>query len=289
MSLQARGRILELTADQYHRGEGAAAPYLTQSTAARLINQSPLHAYTYHPMLGGKRREPTKDMDEGTLLHTMLLGKGKRFEVIDANDFRTAAAREARDNAIFNGAVPVLKKNYNSMVMALEEMRRSLSTAGVDFSAGQSEMAFEWYEQGKHGEVLCRAMMDSVVLRPETLTAGIFDLKKCVSAHPRLCGKHMVDYGYDIQSAAYPRAIEAAFPDLVGRVSMRFAFIEVDEPYAVCALPLSGQLRDLGLAKWKRAVLLWEECLLTGKWPGYPTEGRLEPLPYQMEGLVGEA
>lgn len=276
-------RILTYTPDEYFAGKGADRPYLTQSVAARLVNQSPLHAWTYHPKLGGLRSTSTDAMREGDLIHALLLGKGKKFEVLDYDEFRTKEAKEARDNAIFHGLLPVKRKDFEPIAEAADALRGKLAEVGITLD-GISELAVEWEEQGESGPILCRAMMDNVVIA----NGEIIDLKKCVSAHPRLCGKHMVEYGYDIQSAAYPRAIGALYPDLVGRINMRFAFMELEPPYAVCALPLSGSMKALGEAKWERALKIWERCLATGVWPGYPTEGQIEPLPYQMEGLIGE-
>lgn len=273
-------RFLNLTSEQYFAGEGADRPYLSYSIAKRLLGQSPLHAWTFHPLLGKMRRDSTKAMEEGDLLHAMLLGEGsKQIDVIDAKDFRTNAAREARDNATAAGFVPVLRKHYEALVSRLGTIRDNLAAAGVVLE-GASEATFEWEEETDDGAlVLCRARMDKVIV-----AAGqIIDIKKAASAHPDDCGKHSVDYGYDIQRAAYTRALQAVCPDLAGRIVMKFAFIELAPPFAVCCLPFSGMLRAMGEMKWRRAVNLWHQCVTTNTWPSYPTTGQLECKPWQVD------
>lgn len=279
-------RLLNLTPEQYYAGEGADRPYLSYSIAKRLLGQSPLHAWTFHPLLGKQTRAGTKAMEEGDLLHALLLGDGsKQIDVIDAKDFRTNAAREARDNAIASGFTPVLRKHYDALVSRLDTIRDNLAAAGVVLE-GASEQSFEWEEETDDGAlVLCRARMDKVLLD----SGLIIDVKKSENAHPDLCGKHVVDYGYDIQRAAYTRALQAVRPDLAGRIEMRFPFIELKPPYAVSCLPFSGMLRAMGEMKWRRAINLWHRCVTTKTWPGYATTGQLDCKPWQVDAEAAAA
>lgn len=273
---------LQLTTEEYFSGANCPVPYLSQSIANRMLQQSCKHAWTYHPMLGRARRSTTKAMDRGTLLHTMLLGKGKQVDVIDAPNFKTKAAQEARDNAIEGGFIPVLRKDYDSLDGALAAMRANLEAEGVKLG-GEPEAMFEWEETADDGTpVVCRGMMDNLFLG-EGL---IVDLKKCESAHPEACGRHAVDYGYDVQRAAYVSCLEKLRPDLAGRATMQFAFIEMDPPYAVSALPFGGMLIHMGRAKWRRAINMWARCLATNEWPGYARDGALECKPWQMSDEI---
>lgn len=97
----------------------------------------------------------------------------------------------------------------------------------------------------------------------------IWDLKKITSADGETCGKHVASYGYDVQWASNTRALAALRPELAGRIDMLFIFMEVEPPYAVRVTRPSGVMADIGLRQWERAVLLWEQCLRTNRWPGY--------------------
>jgi hypothetical protein len=76
-------------------------PRLSPSVASILLRRSPLHAWHYHRLLGGVRREPTASMENGTLLHHLVLvgGDSDKLAIIDAENFRTKAAQELRDAA----------------------------------------------------------------------------------------------------------------------------------------------------------------------------------------------
>jgi hypothetical protein len=82
-----------------------------------------------------------------------------------------------------------------------------------------------------------------------------------------------VEYGYDIQGVAYPRALERLEPELVGRVDMLFLFCEIEPPYSVLPARPDGALREIGLQRWLRAAQKWRTCLESGEWPDYADEG----------------
>jgi hypothetical protein len=177
-------------------------PTLNQSIAKLIVDQSPLHAWANHPRLGNcAERGDTKSMDDGTLMHHMLLGTGAdSVALIDAKDFRTKDAQQARDAAIAAGLLPVLAHKHAELKRGVGMMRDRLAGAGVDldlFDAAQTEAGILWYEDG----VPCRGRMDKLHVERRT----IFDVKKTRSAHPLACARHMLNYGYDIQWAAYTR------------------------------------------------------------------------------------
>lgn len=240
-------------------------PTLSQSIAKLLVDQSPLHAWAAHPRLGNcADRESTKALDDGTLMHHMLLGTGEGSVVlIDADNFRTKAAQEARDAATAAGLLPVLASKHAALQASVGMMRDRMADAGVDmdlFDAAQSEAGILWYEDG----VACRGRMDKLHVERRT----IFDVKKSRSAHPLACARHMLAYGYDIQWAAYTSAVEA-LTGAPGEVDFQFIFIEDKAPYAVTVGRPDGIMRELGARKWKQAVALWKSCMESGKWPGY--------------------
>lgn len=264
-------RILDVTEEQYF-SDPCAVPSLSQSIAHVLLTKSPLHAWTEHPRLGNQPGNESDDDDTtalraGKVIHKLLLGEGARVAVIQADNFRKKFAQEARDAAVAAGLVPMLERQHDELVAAAETIKANLALFGIDLEdpEGRSEVAIEWEEEGEHGPVLCRCRMDRVHLEHGL----IFDVKKIRSAHPDTCGKHAVEYGYDIQDAAYRRALAKLRPELEGRIQMLYLFVEVDPPYAVYPGPLDGELRELGQQRWERAVYVWERCLRTNRWPAY--------------------
>jgi hypothetical protein len=273
-------RLLNMTPAQYRAGP-ISAPWLSQSYAHILISQSPLHAWSQHPKLGGVARSPTKALDDGTIIHKILLGtSSQEIVVLEHDEYRTNAAKADRDAVLAAGQIPIKRKDYELLESAAAAIGKRFESLGIPLE-GQKEVSIHWEEQGRHGPVHCCAMLDLLVLE----TGDIYDFKSTRSATLKSCRKSMTDYGYYLQDVVYRRAVNALRPELEGRARMHFVFAELDAPYAV-AKPrqTSNAMREMGESAWRRAVLTWEECLRTGRWPGPDEDGTdiLEPMPYAL-------
>lgn len=282
------GELLDITPEQYHR-DPCKEPSLSSSCAKQMVDESPLHAMTAHPRFGGAGSESTDAQDEGSIFHSLVLGKGTQAAVIPAESFRTKAAQAERDAAAASGRIPILKHKYEVLVEMADRTRERLADFGVRFN-GRSELAVTWRERVHCSDatVQCRAMFDHVVLNDGV----IFDLKKARDAHPDKCSRSISEYGYDIQWAAYTSAMRALRPELAGKEEMIFLFCEPAAPYDVTPVRLGGEFRALGEFRWRRAVSLWHQCTTTGRWPGY-TDRPVEASPptwalmkAQFEGMV---
>jgi hypothetical protein len=261
------GLHLGIPEDVYH-ADPCPEPSLSSSIAGAIVSRSPLHAYDAHPRFGRTPREETRAMAAGTLAHALLLGTAREFRVLDFDDYKTKAAKAARDEAREAGAIPVLAEVHAEAVASADAMRAALDGFGLALTGGQAEVTAVWSERASDGTAVhCRGRFD--YYWPDT--GIILDLKRSRSAHPTACQRHLVGYGYDIQRAAYVSALETLRPELGGRVRMIFAFLEPMPSGRVVCTPLepSGSLCTLGARRWKRAVDLWAECLRTGEWPGY--------------------
>lgn len=285
-------RILDVSELDYRADRiGYDRPSLNQSIAHILLSESPLHAWQAHPSFGGGRPdEATPDMDRGSLIHTLVLGKGATVHVIQADDFRTKLAKEARDEARASGLLPVLERKYAA---AMDVASRLTVTIGP-LLKGKSEMMLAWEEDedgrgnGGNGGTLCRAMLDHFDLEAEG-GPTVYDLKTCRSANPRTVARGLLDAGGDVQAAAYTRAIEALHPDDAGRVQFCWIFVETEPPYAVTLARPDNVIKQLGEVKWLRAVETWARCLASGTWPAYG-EGiqTLSPPPWAVAELERE-
>lgn len=266
-------RFARFTGDEYF-ADPCKVPSLSSSIANVLDGVSPLHAWSQHPKFGGVSRAPTKALDNGSLSHALLLGAGKDIVVVDAPDFRTNAAKEKRDAARAVGKLPVLLVDYEAACVTAGILRGRFKDLGIVLD-GESETAALWTETAANGaQVQCRGMMDHLKL------PTVYDLKSARSAHPEAIRRHVESYGYALQRAAYVSAIEHIRPELAGRVDFVFVFYELEPPFAVTPVRLSGAFRQLGERAWRRAVNRWEECLRTNAWPGY-AEGVIEVEPTQ--------
>lgn len=265
-------RILDCTAEEYHK-DPCDTPSLSSSTAKVMMADSPMHAWARHPKFGdgdtddedaAAEDEPTVAKDNGTMIHRLLLNKGADIVVVEANDFKTKAAREARDEAKAAGKLPIILHKYESMLVTVEHLRRRLRDEGYELT-GESEVPIEWFERGVNGPVRCRSMLDHVFFNDGV----IYDLKTARSANPKNVGRKWIEMGYDIQAVCYPRALQALRPEFTGRIKMEFLFVEIKPPYAVTTGTPSASLVEVGKLRWGNAVRIWEDCLAKNAWPSY--------------------
>lgn len=260
--------VHDLPAGEYH-GDPCDVPSLSASIAKRLIHDTPYHAWLYHPKLG-RHRGPRKDaFDWGNLVEALLLTPDAAHEavgIVDAKDYRTKAAQSERDAHIAAGRTPVLAADYGHAHNLVRQVRSLLAAEGVAFD-GASQVSAFWGESG----VQCRARYDHLHAPIDVLT----DLKTTRSVARKSVERDIIEYGYDIQAAAYLRSYKA----VTGRdAKWRWVFVEdgPQRPFVAVVEPSADLLR-VGEIKWLDAVTLWAACLETDDWPAYPTRFVAEP------------
>lgn len=260
-------RLWAPTADEYHAdATGDPRPSLSASCATTIVTRSPFHAYVEHPRLGAFKRTSTDRQDLGSLIHRLVLGNGADVVGVDADDWRTKAAKEEREAIRAAGKIPVLLGKLQAAEEMVEAIRCQLDGFGISLD-GQSEGAAVWEEESSHGPVLCRGMMDHLIIDE----GRIYDLKTTECAHPSAIQRCMVSRGSDIQFAAYTSAVRALRPELAGREDFVFIYVETEYPYAMTPVRPNGAMREMGAARWRRAVETWGSCLMRDTWPGYAT------------------
>lgn len=245
----------------------APEPSLSSSIAKLLINRSPAHARLAHPRLNPEH-EQTHDRkyDLGTLCHAMLLGEQHKIVAIDAADFRTKAAKAAREEALEEGRVPALAHMVEQANTMAKSARRQLDASEHKdaFQEGVPEQTLVWQE----GAVWCRARLDWL---PHDQTPIFYDYKTTgASANPIEWERTLYNTGGDIQEAFYRRGIQAVF----GHPFVQFFFVvqETEPPYALSVCALSGEAQALADQKVMRAIGIWNWCLEHKRWPGYSRE-----------------
>lgn len=251
-------RLIDVSPDDYHTLPGFSA-----SLAKELIAKSPLHAR--HMDLNRGDKPSTKAMDRGDVCHTLMLGRGKRIAPLPFDDWRTAASKASREKARAEGYVPILAEKHDEAAkMCAAVTERLRAEYGLEFN-GRSEQAMVWTETTIDGDVDCRGMMDHL-----WLDEGIvLDLKFVEDASPTAIERSAENMGYAIQRAAYASGLSKVRPELLGRVQVRFLFVEVEPPYATNLVEPDGAFAELGDVRWRRALKSWAGCLHDNHWPAY--------------------
>ena len=275
-------RILNVTEAAYH-ADPCVSPSLSSSIAHTLVTQSPRHAWLEHPRLGGSKdaiTKRTKTMDEGAILHKLLLGAGAQFEMVVADDWRTKDAKEARMAIEEGGKIAILAKNFEKLRTAADRIFQNAKNQGFPL-IGQPEVAIEFVDYAdqiqRKRQILCRCRIDLI-----GLNHVLYDVKKVDSANPKDLQRKIVDYGYDMKATAYIRAYEQLVPEALGRTDFVFLFCEPDPPYEVVPARLDGYHIEIGRRRWNKALTLWDKLLTEGSypWPGY-ADGAITLVPPQ--------
>lgn len=265
--------IHALSEDTYH-SDPCETPSLSASIARVLVQQSPAHAWAAHPRLNPnhKPREDEK-FDVGKVAHRMLLeGSTSGVEIVEADDWRTTAAKEQRDAARSAGLIPLLAKHYTTVeelaARAIEEIGLFAGAPPL-FSGGMPERTLVWDEDG----VTCRARLDWLFDDHSVID----DLKTTSkSANPETWSRTVYSMGYDVQAAFYRRGVRAltgVTPDF------RLVVVETTEPYALSVISLDPAGLALADEKAQVAIDVWRDCLARDSWPGYPRQVCFAELP----------
>ena len=270
----AAGRpgVYDIPEDDYH-GDAAPAPSLSAGCAKTLLTASPWHAAAEHPRLAamlddlppriGDEDEPSR-FDVGRAAHAIITGVGGEIARVEANDWRSKAAKEARDEARAAGMTPLLSEQADRVEVLVEAAVAQL-VARVGYNPfgkrEQNEQSMFW----RDGDVWCRARPDAIDYEHRIL----WDLKTTgMLADPQAWTDTQVRAtGIDLRAAHYLHGAK----HLIGPGwRYVFAVVEARWPHALSAVELPGSMLDTGEDMRKRAVGLFGRCLASGNWPAWP-------------------
>lgn len=275
--------VHQLDEATYH-GDPCPTPSLSASIAKVLIAKSARHAWLSHPRLNPKYRPRESDkFDLGSAFHTLFLRRGAEVVEVEADDWRTKAAKDTRDAARAAGKIPMLTDQLartKRMVTAVQGQVPEHAELAEAFAAGKSEQTIAWQEENG---IWCRAMLDWM---PETGDAYP-DLKSTeASAGPDAWGRIMFNLGCDIQDAFYRRGLrklrinESAY--------LLFVAAEIGDPHLIATHRCGPAAAGIADRAVERAIALWGHCLKRGEWPGYSCETAWHEAPPWHEQLMGD-
>jgi hypothetical protein len=231
---------------------------LSSSGARLLLNATPAE---YMQQLN-EPPNPKAQYDVGHCVHKMVLGEGSALVRVDADDWRTKAAKEARGKAWAEGKVPQLKHQIDTAQRMAGKVFEHPVAAKL-LERGSAECSGFWHDPDTHVRLR---------FRPDWLpdTTGrplIVDYKTAVSANPRKFAKSAVDWGYHMQAPFYIDGLAA----VTGADDAAFLFIvqQKEPPHLVSVCQLEPEDIELGRQQNRRAIELYAACRESGHWPGY--------------------
>lgn len=203
--------------------------------------------------------------DMGQLCHRLVLGEGPDIVVIPAPDYKTSAARLARDTAREQGLIPALQADYDNATLMAAKVHEH-PVAGKLLGFGDPEVDMRVHDPATGVEL--RGRIDWVTLLDDVPV--IVDYKTAASAHPGVFARKADDYGYVLQAAWYRRMGQLKGFDDLPRVL--FIVQEKTPPHLVSVVELDEQAMRYGARRMRAAIDLFVACVETDSWPGYGDE-----------------
>lgn len=271
------GRVTEpgfyrMSAALYH-ADPCPEPSLSSSVAKLLVNASPAHAHAAHPRLGKTDNDdeaPTGPKEIGTVAHKLILGHGAEVVVIDADAYRSSAAKAQRAEAYAAGHAPILKHNMAKAERVADAITQRLAQipecggfdgAPAEVVAIARDRSGAWF----------RIMMDRI--EDHGTHATIWDVKTGeTSAAPHGLGRRIEAMGMEVQAAFYVRVLETLLPHLSGRITFRWVFGENEPPHGVTVAQADDVALGIGGRKVALALDRWNKAMRTDRWPAYPAQ-----------------
>ena len=264
---------LNFPQDRYFADDvGLDRPSLNSGIAQMLIDPecTPKHAWAKHPRLGGAPdpdEEGSEDeeadsgkvhFDIGHAIHREILGRGSEYVACEFRDWRTKAARAARDAIRGDGKTPLLQHHYDKIVPIAASARLYMASEGLP-PMDEWETEVVYTGETRHGWPT-RCMVDARRHRQR------LDLKSAANLSDRSIQKAMYEGGYAFQDEFYQR-ITAQNGD---EADERFIlFIDKSPPYCHRLVRADPFGQSIIQRMVDRAEEVWDECMRNGfrAWP----------------------
>jgi hypothetical protein len=218
----------------------------------------------------------TDAFDLGLAAHAVVLADGAPIVVVEADGWRTNAAKQARQEAYEAGAIPLLAADHDLVqAMAAAVRAHPLASKLLDPTSGKAEQSLFW--QDKETGVWCRCRADWLRHKVEGRRLIVVDFKTAASAHPDKFSKSAMDYGYAMQASWYMDGVRAVGLD--DDPAFVFVIVEKRPPHLVSVVELDEPSLSVGMNLSRIARLIYRDCLQSGQWPGYSPGVELVSLP----------
>lgn len=268
VALITKPGVYQIPAEQYH-GQLTPSPSMSAGMAIDIIAECP------RKMLDGCYLNPDwvpdnrADFDLGTAGHVALLEPDEwaaRVAIVDAENYKTNAAKAAREAAYEAGKTPLLPKHADQ-VMGIRKAVLAHKTASAAIANGKSELSVIAQDRKTGVWLKCRPDKSA----PDW--SWLADLKTTTNVHPRALQKKAHDDGWAQRAEWYLDVVQGATG--IRPAHYYFIAVEVKPPHLVKVCRYKARIAEKPRAlEWgaimnRRAIDLFAECVATGQWPGY--------------------
>lgn len=263
MTITENAIIFGMENETYH-ADPCPAPSASRGFLQTLVSKTPLHAFMEHPKLNPNFAvEDNKAFDLGSAAHDYFLEGGNKVMVLEYADYRSNAAKDARDQAIRLGKLPILADKFDNVRRMAEAARQQIACHAEHkdaFTNGKPEPSMFWNEDGTWFRT-----------RPDWLAddGWMDDYKTTAIAGGPDQWIHgtFFEKGYDLQAYMAMRAVKK----ITGQKpkGIRFWVQENFEPFSLYCVVPSELTHDIAEQKFFHGKMIFEKCLKSGRWPGY--------------------
>jgi len=265
--------VYDLTSEDYHADPvpERIGGSLSASGAKSILPPNCPAIFNYR-----RHHQVFKDtFDFGHAAHAYVLGVGAEIVAVDAADWRTKAAQEAKKAIRAEGKVPLLIDDVH-VVTAMAAAIRAHPIAGVLLNPENGKPERSLFRQDEHEGVWLRSMLDWLP-NPGDGRLIVPDYKTAVSANPSEFAKAVANYKYHQQDAFYRDQILGL--GLAEDVAFVFVVQEKTEPYLVTVVELDSEAVRIGRELNREAIDLYAQCVSSDHWPGYSEDVERISLP----------
>ena len=260
-----------LDSDIYHSVTVTPEPAFSAGMGWDMVRKGGCAAKAWFssPMNPHFERKEKAAFDIGSAAHLLFLEPHlyrASVSIIDADDWRTKAAKEARDMARDSGLIPLLSRQHDD----IQEMREALRNASglpfdtaphfaaTAFEGGDAEVSYFWRDPGTG--CWCKS-------RPDYVKPGhLIDFKTSATSDPADLPRIASDRGWHIRAAHYLDGHKA----LTGEdAEYWFVVQEKEKPFLTTVCKLDRNAMEWGKKLLPAARAAYANCLRSGRWPGY--------------------
>lgn len=230
------------------------------STSIRTLSDPEISLQEVKYLLGHDEHKPAYDV--GTLAHALILEGSLDHIVarIPYDNYRTKAAREAREEAYNADMIPVNQSEEADMLGSIDAMRDAVFAhpiAAELLTGHEPEVSVFWEQSG----VPMKARIDALHVDRKLAV----DLKTVRSARPNDFKRQISDLTYYIQAQHYLNGLK----EVTGEdYDWLFVAVDKSEPYVVSVHRMSKDALIEGAVRVGHAIDRYKAALQRG-WTGY--------------------
>ena len=241
-----------------YRGQPADAMSMASSDAVILTETTPAHLRA----AWADTEDNSKEADLGTLIHALVLEPHRKHGLIaeiDAADYKTKAAQEARDAAREAGKIPVLPKHLKQAEGAVQAVRNHPVAAAL-LAEGEAEQS--WFAKDRATGLYLKC-------RPDFFTRKriIVDIKSVASAAPDFLQRRVYDGRWFQQAPWYCDVVER----VDGKPAAGYCWLVVEQkpPHSVVIRRPPDTVLMHGHRLNQQAIATMARCVATDQWPSW--------------------